>query len=75
MSQCIQNECKAWGKTAQNEGHCVEWKGAETYFTIGLPKWLIQVLKRRKYHEGMKLDKIRAELTSHTDFKEEKTKI
>ena len=54
----------------------MEWKGAETYFTTGLPKWLIQVLKERgKYHKGMKLDKMRAELTSHTDFKKEKTKI
>ena len=54
----------------------MEWKGAETYFTIGLPKWLIQVFKKRgKYCGGMKLDKMRAELTSHTDFKEEKTKI
>ena len=45
-------------------------------FRIGVSKGLIQVLKERgKYHEKMKLEEMRAELASHTDFKEEKTKI
>ena len=37
---------------------------------------LIQILKERgKYRNGMKLDEMRAELASHQDFKEEKTRI
>ena len=42
-------------------------------FNIGIPKGLIQVLTERgKYHKGMKLDDIRKELASHTNFKCEK---
>jgi len=45
-------------------------------FNIGMPKGLMQVLSERgKYHRGMKLEEIRAEIASHTDFKEEKTKL
>ena len=63
--QCLQ------GKTAQNEGHCVEWKGAKLVFSIGIPKALIKVLKEKgKYCEGMKLKKMQTESASCTDFKE-----
>ena len=43
-------------------------------FNIGIPKGLIQVLTERgKYHKGIKLAEMCAEIASHTDFKE-KTK-
>ena len=54
------------------------WQGKvqRMVFNIGIPKGLIQVLTERgKYHKGMKLAEMRAEIASHTDFKEEKTKI
>ena len=54
------------------------WQGKvqRMVFNIGIPKGLIQVLTERgKYHKGMKLEEMRAEIASHTDFKEEKTKI
>ena len=45
-------------------------------FNIGLPKGLIQVLKERGIDtRKMKLDAMRKELASHTDFKEETTRI
>ena len=45
-------------------------------FNIGMPKGLIQVLKERGIDtKKMKLDDMKKELASHTDFKEEKTKI
>ena len=31
--------------------------------------------ERGKYHKGMKLEEMRAEIASHTDFKEEKTNL
>ena len=54
------------------------WQGKiqRLVFNIGIPKGLIQVLSERgKYHKGMLLEEMRAELANHTDFKEEKTKI
>ena len=45
-------------------------------FSIGIPKGIVQVLKERGVStKGMKLDDMRKELASHTDFCEEKTKI
>ena len=45
-------------------------------FSIGVAKGLIQILKERgRYHPGMKLEEMRAEISSHPDFKHEKTKI
>ena len=45
-------------------------------FSIGLPKGLIQVLKEKgKYWEGMKLEEMRAEIATHTDFKEDEDRI
>lgn len=47
------------------------WQGKLQYlvFNTGIPKGLIQVLTERgKYHKDMKLDDMRAELASHTDF-------
>lgn len=45
-------------------------------FSIGIPKGIVQVLKERGVStKGMKLDDMRKELASHTDFREEKTKI
>ena len=54
------------------------WNGQvqKMVFNIGIPKVLIQVLRERgKYEHGMKSEEMRKELSSHTDFKEEKTKI
>ena len=45
-------------------------------FNVGVPKGLIQVLKERgRYRKGMVLDEMRAEISGHPDFKNEKTKI
>ena len=45
-------------------------------FSIGIPKGLIQVLKERGIDtRKMKLDDMRKELASHSDFRDEKTKI
>lgn len=45
-------------------------------FNLGIPKGLIQILTESgKYHKKMKLDDMRKELSSHSDFKEEKTKL
>ena len=55
-----------------------EWNGKKytMLFAIGLPKGLIQVLtERKRYRPGMKLEEMRAELASHINFREEKTKI
>ena len=54
------------------------WNGKvqKIMYNIGVPKGLIQVLKERgRYRHGMKLDEMRAEIRTHKDFKEEKTKI
>ena len=54
------------------------WNGKvqRLVFNIGIPKGLIQVLtERKKYKQGMKLEEMRAELATHQDFREEKTKI
>ena len=54
------------------------WQGRvqRMVFSIGVAKGLIQILNERgKYRNGMKLDEMRAELASHQDFKEEKTRI
>ena len=54
------------------------WQGKVQHmvFRIGVPKGLIQVLTERgKYRKGMKLEEMCAELASHADFKEEKTRI
>ena len=45
-------------------------------FNVAVLKGLIQVLKERgRYRNGMKLDEMRAEISGHPDFKNEKTKI
>ena len=45
-------------------------------FSVGVAKGLIQVLKERgQYRSGMKLEEMRAEISSHPDFKNERTKI
>ena len=45
-------------------------------FSVGVAKGLIQVLKERgRYRPGMKLEEMRAEISSHPNFKNEKTKI
>ena len=56
----------------------IVWNGKAQcmVFNIGIPKGLIQVLTERgKYDKSMKLDDMRKEISSHTDFKEEKTKL
>ena len=45
-------------------------------FSIGVPKGLIQVLKERGIDtRNRKVDNMRKELASHSDFRDEKTKI
>ena len=54
------------------------WDGKSQWmvFSIGVAKGLIQVLKERgKYRAGMKLEEMRQEIASHSDFRTEKTKI
>ena len=54
------------------------WNGKvqRLVFNIGIPKGLIRVLTERGKHKPkIKLDEMREEIASHTDFKEEKTKI
>ena len=54
------------------------WQGKvqTMVFSVGVPKGLIQVLKERGVDtRRMKLDDMRCELASHSDFREEKTKI
>lgn len=54
------------------------WDGKvqKMVYNVGVAKGLIQVLKERgRYHPGMKLEEMRAEISSHPDFKNEKTKI
>ena len=54
----------------------MEWKSPKDSFNIGVPKGLIQVLsKRSKYHKSMKLEDMRKEISSHSDFVNEKTKL
>ena len=58
--------------------HDTIWQGnvQRMVFNIGIPKGLVQVLKERgKYRPGMKLEEMREEISSHQDFKEEKTII
>ena len=53
------------------------WNGEvqKMVFSIGVAKGLIQVLKeRRRYCPGMKLE-VRAEISTHADFKNETPKI
>ena len=54
------------------------WQGRvqTMVFSIGVPKGLIQVLKERGVDtRRMKLEDMRRELASHSDFKNEKTRI
>lgn len=54
------------------------WNGVvqRMVYNIGVPKRLIQLLKERnKYHPKMNLEDMKREISSHPDFKEEKTKI
>ena len=45
-------------------------------FNIGVPKGLIQVLKERsRYHQKMKLEDMRKDISSHQDFLNKKTKM
>ena len=51
------------------------WDG-KVVFSIGVAKGLIQVLKERgRCLSGMKLEEMRADISSHPDFKNEKTRI
>jgi len=56
-----------------------EWNGKKytMVFAIGLPKGLIQLSLNweERYRPGMKLEEMCAELASHLDFREEKTKL
>ena len=54
------------------------WDGKvqKMVYSVGVAKGLIEVLKERgRYRPGMKLEEMRAEISSHPDFKNEKTKI
>ena len=54
------------------------WNGKfqRMVFNIWMPKGLIQVLSEwGKCSKGMKLEEMKEEITSHIDFKEEKTKL
>ena len=54
------------------------WNGRpqKMVFNIGVPKGLIQVLRERKrYVPKMKLEEMRREITTHSDFANEKTKL
>ena len=67
---------KPGGKQPKLRDTVWQGKAQRMVFNIGIPKGLKQVLTERgKYHPGIKLEEMRAELASHTDFKEEKTKI
>ena len=64
------------GKQPQMRDTVWNGKVQKLVLRIGIPKGLIQVLKERgKYREGMKLEEMRAELASHTDFKKEKLRL
>ena len=44
--------------------------------TVRIPRGMIDVLKQRgKHRVGMKVDYMREELASHSDFKNEKNKL
>ena len=63
---------KPGGKQALLRDTVWDGKVQRMVFSIGVPKGLIQVLKERgKYRPGMKL---RQEISSHPDFKNEKSK-
>ena len=67
---------KPGGKQAKLRDTVWDGKIQRMVFNVGVPKGLIQVLKERgKYRNGMKLDEMRAEILTHPDFKNEKTKI
>ena len=54
------------------------WNGRvqKMAFNIGIPKGLIQVLKERgRYDKKMKLEDMRNEISKHSDFQAEKTKL
>ena len=54
------------------------WKGKvqRMVFSLGIPKGLIQVLKERGcYRKKMKLEDMRKEISTHSDFQNEKTKL
>lgn len=45
-------------------------------FNVGVPKGLIQqLMEQGRYCNGIKFDEIRADVSGHPDFKNEKTKI
>ena len=67
---------KPGGKQAKLRDTVWEEKVQRMVFNVGVPKGLIQVLKERgRYRNGMKLNEMRAEISGHPDFKNEKTKI
>ena len=67
---------KPGGKQAKLRDTVWDGEVQRMVFNIGVPKGLIQVLKERgRYRNGMKLDEMRAEISGHPDFKNEKTKI
>lgn len=67
---------KPGGKQALLHDTVWEGKVQRMVFSIGVAKGLIQVLKERgKYRPRMKLEQMREEISSHPDFKNEKTKI
>ena len=67
---------KPGGKQAKLRDTVWEEKVQRMVFNVGVPKGLIQVLKERgRYRNGMKLNEMRAEISRHPDFKNEKTKI
>ena len=54
------------------------WNGKvqRMVFNLGVPKGLIQVLKERgRYNGKMKLEDMRKEISTHSDFRDEKTKL
>ena len=54
------------------------WKGKVQWivFSLGVPKGSIQVLKERGcYRKKMKLEDMRKEISTHSDFQNEKTKL
>ena len=67
---------KPGGKQALLRDMIWDGKVQRMVFSVGVAKGLIQMLKERgRYRPGMKLDEMRAEISTHPDFKNEKTKI
>ena len=67
---------KPGGKQPRMRNTVWQGKVQTMVFSIGVPKGLIQVLKERGVDtRHMKLEDMRRELASHSDFREEKTKI